>query len=109
MRRGGGGLGHSARLLDEATLHDRLVSEAERLTGDAIGVTFPGRGAVIWHEGRISILGPAGEAGRELGQAIDALLEDEDVRSPTAVRDALLTMAGARLVVHRVVVDDRSS
>jgi hypothetical protein len=92
--------------LDEATLRDRLIDQAERLTGEAIGVAFPGRGAALWHEGRLSVLDPVGQPGRELGEAIDALLESEDLRSPTAVRDALLTMAGARSVVHRVAVGE---
>lgn len=97
---------YSTKGLDEATLRDRLIGQAERLTGEAIGIAFPGRGAALWHEGRISILDPVGQAGRELGEAIDALLESEDFRSPAAVRDALLTMAGARLVVHRVAVGE---
>jgi hypothetical protein len=92
--------------LDEATLRDRLIAQADRLTGEAIGVAFPGRGAALWHEGHISVLGPVGQPGRELGDAIDALLESEDLRSPAAVRDALLTMAGAQLVVHRVAVGE---
>lgn len=97
---------YSTEGLDEETLRDRLIDQAGRLTGEAIGVAFPGRGAALWHEGRISILGPVGQPGRELGEAIDALLESEDLRSPAAVRDALLTMAGAQLVVHRVAVGE---
>jgi hypothetical protein len=97
---------YSTEGLDERTLRDRLVDEADRLTGESIGVAFPGRGAALWHDGRIAILGPAGQAGRELGEAIDALLEGVDLRSPTAVREALLTMAGARLVVGRLAVGE---
>lgn len=70
-----------------------------------IGVAFPGRGAVMWHEGEISILGPASERSRELREAVAALLDGADVTSPRVVRDLLVTMAGARLVVHRIVVD----
>lgn len=97
---------YSTKGLDEATLRDRLIDQADRLTGEAIGVAFPGRGAALWFEGRISILGPVGQPGRELGEAIDALLEAVDLRSAAAVRDALLTMAGARLAVHRVAVGE---
>jgi hypothetical protein len=86
-------------------LRGRLIDQADRLTGEAIGV-FPGRGAALWHDGRLSILSPVGQPGRELGEAIGALLESEDLQSAAAVRDAVLTMAGARLVVHRVAVGD---
>lgn len=97
---------YSTEGLDEATLRDRLIDQADRLTGEAIGIAFPGRGAALWYEGRISVLGPAGQAGRELAEAVDALLESEDLRSAAAVRDALLTMAGAQLIVHRVAVGE---
>ncbi|MGH2385550.1 MAG: hypothetical protein ACRDGB_10955 [Candidatus Limnocylindria bacterium] len=60
----------------------------------------------MWHEGEISILVPAGERSRELREAVAALLEGAGVSSPRVVRDLLVTMAGARLVVHRVVVDE---
>lgn len=99
---------YSTEGLDEATLRDRLIDQADRLTGEAIGVAFPGRGAALWHAGRISVLDPVGQPGRDLGEAIDALLESEDLRSPAAVRDALLTMAGAHLVVHRVAAGETS-
>ena len=92
--------------LDEATLRYRLIDQADRLVGEEIGVAFPGRGAALWHEGCLTVLGPVGQPGRELGEAIDALLEAVDLRSAAAVRDALLTMAGARLVVHRVTVGE---
>jgi hypothetical protein len=97
---------YSTEGLDEATLRDRLIDQADRLVGEAIGVAFPGRGAALWSEGRLTVLGPVGQPGRELREAIDALLEGEDPRSAAAVRDALLTMAGARLVVHRVAVGE---
>jgi hypothetical protein len=53
---------YSTQGLDEATLRDRLIDQADRLTGEAIGVAFPGRGAVLWYEGRISVLDPVGPA-----------------------------------------------
>jgi hypothetical protein len=59
----------------------------------------------MWHEGEVSILGPVSERSRELHEAVAALLEGADLRSPRVVRDLLVTMAGARLVVHRIVVD----
>jgi hypothetical protein len=87
--------------LDEETLRQLLTDEAETLSGETIGVAFPGRGAVLWHQGDISVLGPAGERVRELGDAVEALVEGVDVASPAVVEDLLLTMGGARLVVRR--------
>jgi hypothetical protein len=87
--------------LDEDTLRQLLIDEAEKLSGETIGVAFPGRGAVVWHQGNISVLGPAGERVRELRDAVEALLEGVDAASPAVVEDLLLTMGGARLVVRR--------
>jgi hypothetical protein len=98
---------YAAMGLDEASLRRLLIDEADRRVGDTIGVAFPGRGAVLWHQGRISFLGPAGERGRELSDAVEALIEGVDIGSGMAVRDLLLTMSGARLVVHRLVVGER--
>ena len=63
-------------------------------------VAFCGRGAVVWREGRIRFAGVRNQRRRELQAAVDALLEMEDVdrSSMIAVRDALLTMGGARLL-----------
>jgi hypothetical protein len=92
--------------LDEETLRQLLIDEADKRAGETIGVAFAGRGAVLWHQGDISVLGPAGERVRELRDAVEALLEGVDVTSPTAVEDLLLTMGGARLVVHRLIVGE---
>jgi hypothetical protein len=48
---------YAAMGLDEASLRQLLIDEADRRVGETIGVAFPGRGAVLWHEGRISLLG----------------------------------------------------
>jgi hypothetical protein len=95
--------------LDEEVLRQRLVDEADRLVGETVGVAFPGRGAVLWHQGALSFPGPAGERGRELRNAVEALVEGVDVSSPTVVRDLLLTMGGARLVVHRLAASKRGN
>lgn len=87
--------------LDEATLRQLLIDEADGRSGETIGVAFRGRGAVLWHQGDISVLGPPGERVRELRDAVEALLEGVDPESTAAVEDLLLTMGGARLVVHR--------
>jgi hypothetical protein len=87
--------------LDEGTLRKLLIDEADKRAGETIGVAFPGRGAVLWHQGVISVLGPARERVRELRDAVEALVEGVDVASPAVVEDLLLTMGGARLVVHR--------
>jgi hypothetical protein len=92
--------------LDEETLRQLLIDEADKLSGETIGVAFAGRGAVLWHEGDISVLGPPGERDRELGDAVEALIEGVDAESAAAVEDLLLTMGGARLVVHRLMVGE---
>ena len=63
-------------------------------------VAFCGRGAVVWRGGRIRFAGVRNQRRRELEVAVDALLEMEavDRTSMLAVRDALLTMGGARLM-----------
>jgi hypothetical protein len=100
---------YSQEGLDEAILRQRLVDEADGLVGETVGVAFPGRGALLWHQGAISFRGPAGERGRELRNAVEALLEGVDVSSTTVVRDLLLTMGGARLVVHRLAMGGRGN
>jgi hypothetical protein len=92
--------------LDEETLRQLLIKEADNRSGETIGVAFPGRGAVLWHRGDISVLGPAGERARELSDAVEALLEGVDAESAAAVEDLLLTMGGARLVVHRLMAGE---
>jgi hypothetical protein len=92
--------------LDEGTLRQLLIDEADKRAGETIGVAFPGRGAVLWHSGDLSVLGPAGERVRELRDAVEALVEGVDVASPAVVEDLLLTMGGARLVVHRLIVGE---
>ena len=63
-------------------------------------VAYCGRGAVVWRDGRIRFAGTRNQRRRELEAAVNALLEleDVDVRSIEQVRDALLTMAGARVM-----------
>ena len=63
-------------------------------------VAYCGRGAVVWRAGRIRFAGMRNQRRRELEAAVAALLEIEqvDVSSVEAVRDALLTMGGARLL-----------
>jgi hypothetical protein len=92
--------------LDEGALRKLLIDEADKRAGETIGVAFPGRGAVLWHQGNISFLGPAGERVRELRDAVEALVEGVDVASPAVVEDLLLTMGGARLVVHRLIIGE---
>ena len=63
-------------------------------------VDYAGRGAVVWRDGRIRYAGPRCQRRIELEAAVDALLELDsvDVGSLVEVRDALLTIGGARLV-----------
>jgi hypothetical protein len=63
-------------------------------------VDYAGRGAVVWRDGRVRFAGPRCQRRIELEQAVDALfeLEEVDVSSLAAVRDALLTIGGARLL-----------
>jgi hypothetical protein len=63
-------------------------------------IDYAGRGAVVWRDGRIRFAGPRCQRRLELEAAVDALLELEsvDTSSVVAVRDALLTIGGARLL-----------
>ena len=63
-------------------------------------VAYCGRGAVVWRNGRIRFAGLRNQRRRELEAAVEALfeLEEVDVSSAAEVRDALLTMGGARLL-----------
>ena len=74
-------------------------SAARRVRGSLV-VAYCGRGAVVWRAGRIRFAGLRNQRRRELEAAVGALLEIEevDVSSVTAVREALLTMGGAQLL-----------
>jgi hypothetical protein len=85
--------------LSEAQLRSLVEQEASTLTGDVIGVTFAGRGGVLWHAGAIRLVGPVG-AGFEA--AVAGLLDGVDLGSGAEVRDVLLSMGGARLVLERM-------
>ena len=63
-------------------------------------VDYAGRGAVVWRDGRIRFAGPRCQRRIELEAAVEALFEMDDVdrASLVKVRDALLTIGGARLV-----------
>ena len=63
-------------------------------------VDYAGRGAVVWRDGRIRFAGPRCQRRLELEAAVDALfdLDGVDRSSLPSVRDALLTIGGARLV-----------
>lgn len=63
-------------------------------------VDYAGRGAVVWRDGRIRFAGPRCQRRIELEAAVEALFEMDDVdhASLVEVRDALLTIGGARLV-----------
>ena len=55
---------------------------------------------MVWRDGRIRYAGPRCQRRRELEAAVEALLEMEnvDLASVGEVRDALLTIGGARLL-----------
>jgi hypothetical protein len=53
---------------------------------------------VLWQPGEVRLIGPVSA---EFERTIDALLEDVDLGSKTAVLGALLSIGGARLVVDR--------
>ena len=63
-------------------------------------VAYCGRGAVVWRDGHLRFAGLRNQRRRELETAVEALLEMEvtDLGSLEQVRDALLTMGGARLL-----------
>lgn len=63
-------------------------------------VAYCGRGAVVWRDGRLRFAGVRIQRRRELEAAVEALLDMEGVSlsSLEQVRDALLTMGGARLL-----------
>jgi hypothetical protein len=63
-------------------------------------VAYCGRGAVVWRDGQLRFAGVRNQRRRELEAAVEALLDMEGVSlsSLEQVRDALLTMGGARLL-----------
>ena len=63
-------------------------------------VDYAGRGAVVWRDGRIRFAGPRCQRRLELEAAVEALFEMDDVNAASLVevREALLTIGGARLV-----------
>ena len=63
-------------------------------------VDYAGRGAVVWRDGRIRFAGPRCQRRIELEEAVQALFEMDsvDLASLVEVRDALLTIGGARLL-----------
>lgn len=63
-------------------------------------VDYAGRGAVVWRDGRIRFAGPRCERRLDLERAVNALFELDrvDSESVVEVREALLTIGGARLV-----------
>jgi hypothetical protein len=77
-----------------------VTGQTRVVTGDTLVVAYSGRGAVVWRRGKVRFAGPRCERRRELEQAVEALLEIEgvDVTSVAQVRDALLTIGGARLL-----------
>ena len=77
-----------------------MRSVAGRRVQGTLVVAYCGRGAVVWRDGKIRFAGLRNQRRRELESAVDALLEMEDVdlTSFEHVRDALLTMGGARLL-----------
>ena len=77
-----------------------MRSAARGVTAPTLVVAYCGRGAVVWREGRIRFAGLRNQRRRELEVAVEALLEMEEVNvaSLEQVRDALLTMGGARLL-----------
>jgi hypothetical protein len=86
--------------LSASQLEVLLKSQGGGLLGEVVGIAFAGRGGVLWHGRQIRLVGPVQE---EFRLAIAALLEDMTLESGTQVRDVLLSMGGARLVVHRLV------
>jgi hypothetical protein len=89
---------YANRGLSASQLERLLHSQADVLTGKVIAVAFPGRGGVLWTPGAIRLVGPIGD---DFKRAIDGLLDGIDLGSGTQVRDALLSMGGARVVVDR--------
>lgn len=77
-----------------------MRAAAGRRTVVSLVVAYCGRGAVVWRDGKLRFAGVRNQRRRELEAAVEALFEIEgvDVSSVGQVRDALLTMGGARLL-----------
>lgn len=90
---------YADRGLAASQLESLLLAAADRASGPVIAVAVPGRGGVVWEAGRVSLVGPVSS---EFERAIDALLDDIDLGSRTAVLDALLSLGGAKLIVDRI-------
>lgn len=90
---------YADRGLAASQLESLLLAETGQADGPVIAVAVPGRGGVVWEAGRVSLVGPVGA---EFERAIDALLDDVDITSRTAVLDALLSLGGAKLIVDRI-------
>src|SRR5918994_7110508 len=89
---------YADRGLAASQLEAWVLAFAEATAGPVAGVAVPGRGGVLWQPGEVRLIGPVSA---EFERAIDALLEDVDLGSKTAVLGALLSLGGARLVVDR--------
>jgi hypothetical protein len=89
---------YANRGLSASQLERLLTSQADALTGRVVAVALPGRGGVLWTPGAIRLVGPIGD---DFKRAIDGLLDGIDLGSGAQVRDALLSMGGARLVIDR--------
>ena len=89
---------YADRGLAASQLEAWVLAFAEAVAGPVVGIAVPGRGGVLWQPGEVRFIGPASV---EFERAIDALLEDVDLGSKSAVLGALLSLAGARLVVDR--------
>ena len=65
-----------------------------------LAVGYPGRGAVVWRDGRVRFAGPRCQRRVELEAVVEALFELErvDTSSAAQVRDALMTIGGAQLL-----------
>lgn len=90
---------YADRGLAASQLEEWLVAFADSASGPVVAVAVPGRGGVLWRPGEVRLVGPVSA---DFERAIDALLEDVDLGSRTAVLDALLSMGGARLIVDRI-------
>lgn len=89
---------YADRGLAASQLEEWLLAFAEATAGPVAGVAVPGRGGMLWQPGEVRLIGPVST---EFERAIDALLEDVDLGSKSAVLGALLSIGGARLVVDR--------
>lgn len=89
---------YADRGLAASQLESLLLGEADSAAGPVVAVALPGRGGVLWRPGVVRLIGPVAV---EFERAIDALLDGVDLASRAEVRDSLLSVGGARLVVDR--------